>query len=68
MSQSGYVHVDVEEIVHETESAFLLRIDGEQVWCPKACVADSEDYTGGDKNTSLAITENFARDKGIEGS
>jgi hypothetical protein len=42
---SDWVHVDVVRIVRETDSAFLVEIDGmEDVWLPKSQVADAGDY------------------------
>lgn len=43
MSASGWIHLDVEEITRETDSAFLLIMeDGEEVWMPN----DSSDCPG----------------------
>jgi len=67
MSQSGYTHIDVEEITQETDKAFLCIIDGEAIWLPKSQIADADDYEMGDKNLSMSITEWIAKEKGIEG-
>jgi hypothetical protein len=56
---SGWVHLDVEEIKHETEKAFLFVIDGEEKWFPKGVVADYEEYAKGDKNCTVSIQEWF---------
>ena len=67
MSQSGYAHIEVDEIKRETDGAFLFVIDGEEKWVPKSQVADPDDYERGDENCSVSITEWFANKEGIEG-
>jgi hypothetical protein len=60
------VHLDVEEIVKETDSAFLLRLDdGEEVWIPKSQVSDPESYAQGDCNATVSVTEWIAKQKGL---
>lgn len=68
MSQSGYVHLDVEKVVRQTDSAFLLVIDGEDYWIPKSQIADPETYEPGDENVTVSVTEWIAKQKGLEGS
>lgn len=65
MSHSGYVHVEVEEILRETERAFLVRFDGEETWLPKACIADADCYDAGDVNVTISVREGIAREKGL---
>lgn len=64
---SNYVHVQVEEIKHETDKAFLVIIDGDERWIPKTQIADSSDYEVGDKNITISITDFIAEKLGIEG-
>lgn len=66
MGASNYVHLDVEEIVKETDKALLLRIDGEEYWCPLSQIADSDDYREGDEDVSLSVTEWWAKKAGLE--
>lgn len=65
MSASNYVHVEVDEIVRETEKAFLVRIDDEEFWLPRSQVADDADYEEGDKDCTMSITEFIAKEKGL---
>lgn len=66
---SNYVHLDFEEIVAETEKAFLVRLgddlDNEEVWLPFSQIADAEDYSVGDKDGTISVTEWIAKEKGI---
>jgi hypothetical protein len=64
---SGWTHLDVLEIVRETENAFELRFhDDTSVWVPKSMVADAEDYSGGDCNVSLSVLDEFAEKRGLD--
>jgi len=65
MSQSGYVHIEV-DILKETDSAFLILYEGEKIWIPKSQIANADDYNVGDENITLSITEWIANQKGIE--
>jgi hypothetical protein len=70
MSASDYVHVDVAEIVAETDKALLLILDdddGTKVWVPLSQIADSDNYSKGDKNLTVSITRWIADKLGIEG-
>lgn len=67
MSHSNWVHLDVEEIVQETEAAFLLRLDGgEEIWLPKSQIDDAEAYTVGDEDLTVSVTEWIAKQKGLD--
>ncbi len=56
MSASDYVHVQVAEIVHETDRALLLRLeDDRELWCPLSVVADPDDYNKGDLDVTVSI-------------
>ena len=66
MGASRFVHLDVEEILRETEAAFLVELEnGEQHWLPKSQIADSEQYEAGDVNCTVSITEWIAQQKGL---
>lgn len=61
-----WVHLDVEEIVRETDKALLLRLDdGEEVWIPLTQIADADDYHEGDTNCTVSVTEWIAEQKGL---
>jgi len=62
----SWVHLDVEEIVHETDRALLLRLaGGEEVWVPRSQVADHEDYQTGDVDCTVSVSEWFASKEGL---
>lgn len=66
MSASRWIHLDVELIAKETAAAFLLRLDDDtEHWIPKSQIADPEDYSEGDANCGVSITEWIAEQKGI---
>ncbi len=65
VSQSGYVHVEVEKITGETEKAFAMTIAGEQHWIPKSQMADPDDYEVGDEEVTVSLTEWIAEEKGL---
>lgn len=68
MSQSGFVHINVDRILHETDAAFRVRLEsGDEHWIPKSQMADADDYEAGDENCTISITEWIAEQKGIEG-
>lgn len=64
---SDWVHVDVDEILKETDAAFRVRLeDGSEHWLPKSQISDADDYNQGDRNAVISITEWIANEKGIE--
>ncbi len=65
MGTSNWVHVDVDEIIRETEKAFLVRIDGDEVWLPKSQLSDADDYEQGDTDCTMSISEFIAKEKGL---
>lgn len=65
MGASNYVHVEVDEVLKETEAAFLVLIDDDQHWLPKSQIADANDYAVGDTNLTMSISEWLARQKGL---
>ena len=67
MSASQWFFLNVQEIIQETESAFLLRDeDEEDHWIPKSQICDPGDYCPGDKEVTIGITEWIARQKGFD--
>ncbi len=63
---SEWFHLDVEEILRETEKAFLVLLDdGEEVWLPISQISEPEDYEVGDKDCTISITGWLAREKGL---
>lgn len=66
MGSSNYVHIHVDEILRQTDKAYLCLINGEEVWIPKSQIADAADYDDGDKDLTLSITEFIAKQKGLE--
>lgn len=57
----------MDRIVRESEKAFLIEIDNEEIWIPFSQIADCDQYEAGDENITISITEFIAREKGIEG-
>lgn len=56
MHTNGYLQLEVEEIVKETDTAFLLRFrDGEEEWVLKHNVASPTKYELGDRNVTLLL-------------
>jgi hypothetical protein len=66
MSASNYVHLDNCDVIRETENAFLIRYEGEEIWIPRSQLADADDYAAGDEDVTLSVTEWIAKQKGIE--
>jgi hypothetical protein len=66
VSDSNWVHLDVELIVRETDKALLLRLeDGEEVWIPLGQIADADSYSAGDTNCTVSVTRWIAEQKGL---
>lgn len=66
MGFSNWVHLDVDRIVAETDAAFLLLVDDEEIWFPKSQIDSPESYEVGDEDCTVSVTEWIARQKGIE--
>lgn len=62
---SDWFYLDVDRVVKETDKAFLVEIDGEQIWLPKSQIADAHDYEEGDENCGMSVTEYIAKEKGL---
>lgn len=68
MSASSWVHLDVDEILRETDKAFLVRLEsGREEWLPFSQIGDAEAYAVGDEGCTISITEWFANQKDLEG-
>ncbi len=66
MGASNWFNLEFDEILAETDKAFLLLLpDGEEVWIPLSQVADAGDYQEGDSCGEISITEWIARKKGL---
>jgi hypothetical protein len=65
MGASRFVTVNVDKILRETDKAFLVEIDGDEVWLPFSQVADFNDYAEGDEDLELSVTEWIANEKGL---
>jgi hypothetical protein len=67
MSASGWVHFEVEIVVHETPAAFLLRFEEWEgdTWVPKSVIDSSEVYENGDENCTISIQEWWAEKEGM---
>lgn len=65
MSSGNHVHLDVEEILRETQLAFLLLLEEDEIWAPKSVIADANDYDVGDCNLTISVAEWWAEQKGL---
>ncbi len=55
---SGYIHLDVEEVVTETATHFLFRFhDGESEWIMKEEIANCTSYNVGDKEVTVHLVQ-----------
>lgn len=64
MSEEAWVHVDVDEILKETEKAFKCRLaSGHEEWLPKSQMSNPEDYNEGDRDAVISITSWLASQK-----
>lgn len=52
------VTIDFDELVHQTDDAYKLLIDGEHVWLPKVVCRDLDEEDG-----TVEVLEKFAVDK-----
>lgn len=60
-----YVEIYVDEILRETESAYLCRIEGEDIWLPKSQIKDADNYCDGECEIDMEITRWIAEQKGL---
>lgn len=66
MSASNFTHIQVDRIKVETDKAFLVVVGGEEIWLPKSQIADAEDYSEGDCDIELSISNWIAAEKGFD--
>lgn len=66
MSDSRWVHLDFEEIVRGTDKLLLVRLEGgEETWLPVSQISDADDYSVGDTDGVISITEWLANQMGL---
>jgi hypothetical protein len=66
-SNGNWVHIEVAEVLRETDKAFKVRLeDGGEYWLPKSQISDADDYNEGDVNATMSITEWIAEQNEIE--
>lgn len=66
MGASKWVHLDVSEILRETEKAFLLKLEsGLEVWVPKSQISDADIYSEGDRDATVSVSEWFAEKENL---
>ena len=66
MSASQYVYLEDCRVLRETDAAFLVDYDGDELWLPRSQVADADDLTVSNEPRTIGITEWIAKQKGIE--
>lgn len=68
MGASNWVYIVVDEVLRETDKAFLLKIGDEETWMPRSQIApeDEEGMRAGDSDFEIGISEWIAKEKGIE--
>ena len=60
MNQS-WVTIDVNEVVRETDRAILIRLqNGHEQWVPRSQIENSDDFSTGDCDVEMSISEWFA--------
>lgn len=62
-SEKTFVEIDVDEIVHVTGKAILVKVDGNEVWIPKSQLETVFAHRKGDTDVTLSITEWIADQK-----
>jgi len=68
MSEGSWVHLEFNVIVRMTEKAFLIRFKGHHnaEWIPMSQIEGRGlDYTEGDRDGTMCITEWIANEKGL---
>lgn len=61
------VNIAVGEVLHETDLAFLLEIDGDEIWIPKSVINfdESEEIEVGNIMLEISIAQWFADKEGL---
>jgi hypothetical protein len=67
---ANYVTIEIDEVIRETEKAFLFRIPmGSEVWekwIPKSCIEDPDALVEGSGSAEVNVAEWFAREEDLE--
>lgn len=66
MSQSRFVTIKVEEVIRETDEAFLFLVDGSEVWLPKSQIEDVTQCTTGYYDLELSVTRWICEQKDLD--
>lgn len=61
------VNIAVGEVLHETDLAFLLEIDGDEIWIPKSVINfdESEEIEVGNILLEISVAQWFADKEGL---
>jgi hypothetical protein len=63
---SETITIAVEEVLHETAKALLVRVDEVEVWVPKSLIGeDSECYSQKSGPGDMIVPEWWARENGL---
>ena len=62
-----WTHLDVDEIVGESQKAFEVRIGKNRYWIPMSQISDYEDYSLWDKNCVMSVKTWFCEKENING-
>lgn len=65
MGDREMTELEVEEIVAETDRAFLCVIGGDEHWLPKSQVEDPDEFQQGDVGVTMVVTLWIADQKGL---
>jgi hypothetical protein len=69
MGASSWVHLDFVLIHAETPKALLVEFASDDapgpLWVPKSQVADAGDYSRGDRDGTIPVSEWFANQEGL---
>lgn len=60
-----WIEIEIDEVIRESDKAFLLRIDGEEHWIPKSQIQSPEDIRIGECEFEIKISEWIADQKGL---
>lgn len=61
-----YQDLQVDEVLHETDDAFLFEIDGEEVWFPKSQMESTSGIAKGHKNIEVSVATWLLKEKGFD--
>lgn len=65
MSDSNWVHLDVDEVKKITAKAMLVEIDGDELWLPLSQISEPESFEEGDTEITVSVSEWIAAQKGL---